>query len=304
MAKKYYAIKKGYDIDKKNEIQDVIVESWDQCLKHVKGVKGAIYKSFQTLEEAETYLKQENRILKKNKDQYPTDVPQAYVDGSYNLHTGKYGYGVVIVENDIITYLESDCAKDDSEKGLRQIAGELKAALRAIEYAVLNKFEHIVILHDYEGISHHATGAWERRDKSSQEYYEKVNKLKDENNLKITFVKVDSHTNDLYNEIADEEAKIAIGLEINRVVEKLVALKEIKVLNDEVAGKLKQLISDPFHESIIVINNNEKNHIEEKKEDIFSFQNEEELIEYIRNLDEEEKNNLIIEIWKKLKINY
>ena len=56
MAKKVYAIKEGFDFEKNKKIENVIVNTWNECLKCVKGVKGAKYKSFESLEEAKTYL--------------------------------------------------------------------------------------------------------------------------------------------------------------------------------------------------------------------------------------------------------
>lgn len=47
MIKKYYAVKKGYKTG--------IFESWDECKKQVIGYSGAIYKSFEVLNEALEY---------------------------------------------------------------------------------------------------------------------------------------------------------------------------------------------------------------------------------------------------------
>jgi len=46
MGKKVYAIKEGFDIEKNIKIENKIVSTWAECLKYVKGVKGAKYKSF------------------------------------------------------------------------------------------------------------------------------------------------------------------------------------------------------------------------------------------------------------------
>ena len=45
---KYYAVKKGRNPG--------IYESWDLCLKEVKGYSGAIYKSFKTLDQARNFM--------------------------------------------------------------------------------------------------------------------------------------------------------------------------------------------------------------------------------------------------------
>ena len=45
MGKKYYAVKEGKNIG--------IFSTWDECKKQVHGYKGALYKSFSSLQEAE-----------------------------------------------------------------------------------------------------------------------------------------------------------------------------------------------------------------------------------------------------------
>ncbi|MBY9002160.1 MAG: MMPL family transporter, partial [Candidatus Heimdallarchaeota archaeon] len=39
------------------------------------------------------------------------------------------------------------------------------------------KQTRVILFHDYEGIAHHATGAWDRKEESSVEYYSKMQKL-------------------------------------------------------------------------------------------------------------------------------
>jgi ribonuclease H-related protein len=310
MAKKFYGIKKGFDFTKNEEVRNIILDNWTECLKYVKGAKGAVYKSFESLEEVQNYLKDENKILKKGIDNYPLDIPHAYVDGSFNSSTGKYGYGLVIVHDEIIMHIENGGAKDDSEKALRQISGELNAAIRAVEYAAAQKYKDIVIFHDYEGICHHATGAWERRDKSSQEYFNRINFLKNTNNINIIFVKVDSHTNDFFNEIADEQAKYGAGLSLNNVVDKLIKKTKVKVFNNEVKDKLKLIVSGNYNENITVFNHDntkeeiaieiENEYIDEVITKILNSSNEAEVNHYIANLDNETKNDIIIQLWQRV----
>ena len=53
---KFYAIKEGYDSSNKKKVENIVVNTWDECLKYVKGVKGEKYKSFKNLEEARNYF--------------------------------------------------------------------------------------------------------------------------------------------------------------------------------------------------------------------------------------------------------
>lgn len=310
MGKKVYAIKEGFDFENNKKIEDLIVGTWAECLKYVKGVKGAKYKSFESMTEAKSFLSDTKKLLKKGEDSYPLDIPHAYVDGSFNISTGKFGYGLVVVQDNVIEYIENGAPEDDSKKALRQIAGELKASVRAAEYALEKGYNEIVIFHDYEGISHHATGYWERRDKSSEEYYNTMNSLMTNHNLKIIFVKVDSHTGDLYNEIADEEAKVAINMELPRITLKWLKENTIKVINEEIKEKLLNIASESVKENIIVLNNNiEKFSQVNNNEDIEIIiskllktyeEKNINLHKYIRELDNSLKDKVIMEMIKKI----
>lgn len=62
--KKYYAIKKG------NNVNNLIVDTWEECKKYVEGVP-AQHKSFKTKEEAEMYLKGTEQVEVKNTQHKP-----------------------------------------------------------------------------------------------------------------------------------------------------------------------------------------------------------------------------------------
>ncbi len=306
MGKKVYAVKEGFNFETNERIENKIVSSWDECLKYVKGVKGAKYKSFEDMKSAEAYLNETGKLLKKDSDEIPPGYLHAYVDGSFNEVSGKYSYGVVIVKNDVIVHIEKGAARDDSEKALRQIAGELAASVNAVEYAVRHGERKLAIIHDYEGIFHHATGSWERKDKSSKEYYETMNKYLESEDIDIIFVKVDSHTGDLFNEIADEEAKIAAGLKLNNITQKYLLSGNIKVLNETIKNKIMELIPKSDDINIIVSDHSEKNE-DNANEKISLYiteikkaldKNEKAASEIIDKIEDSAKSKLILELIK------
>ena len=100
MGKKVYAIKEGFDFDNNIKIENKIVNTWAECLKYVKGVKGAKYKSFEDIKEAERFLNEGSKLLKKGVDKYPENCLHIYVDGSYSVSSKKYAYGLVAVRNE------------------------------------------------------------------------------------------------------------------------------------------------------------------------------------------------------------
>lgn len=256
MAKKVYAIKEGFDSSSNQKIENIIVGTWAECLKYVKGVKGAKYKSFEDMESAKSYLNDKNKLLKKGIDQYPENCLHVYVDGSYNIATKRYAYGVVAVRNNVVEHIESGSPNDITKSNIRQIAGELEGAVRSVEYALSKGDKKMVLFHDYEGIFHHATGSWERKDESSEDYYNKMNALFKQG-IEVIFVKVDSHTGDLYNELVDEKCKEALGITSDRVVEKWLNNNEIFVANNNIQESILKIAASK-EDKIIIINNKDK----------------------------------------------
>ena len=255
MAKKVYAIKEGFNFATNEKIENLIVDTWAECQKYIKGVKGAKYKSFEDINDAKKFLSDGDGMLKKGKDSYPMDCLHIYVDGSYNITTEKYAYALVAVKDNIVEYIENGKSEDNSNKSIRQIAGELEATVRGVEYALSQNEKRVVIFHDYAGIAHHATGFWERKEQSSIDYYNKMRSLMDKG-IEVIFVKVDSHTGDLYNEIADEKCKEALSIASNNEVYKYLGNNKIQVINDLVKNQLKSLAREREN-NIISIKNDE-----------------------------------------------
>ena len=192
---KYYAVKKGRNPG--------IYTSWDSCLKEVKGYSGAIYKSFKTKEEAEIYMAGEKKEL-----EIGANSVIAYVDGSYNQKLKVYGSGVVYITDD--KELELMKSYDDSYHIHRNVAGEVKASELAIEKAIEDKKEQIIIYHDYQGIASWANGDWKTNNDLTKAYKRFIDQAKKK--IKIDFVKVKGHSNDKFNDKADQLAKKAAGI--------------------------------------------------------------------------------------------
>lgn len=205
-AKKTYAVRRGRETG--------LFETWSECQKQVIGFSGAEYKSFKTLEEAKSYL--DGIVNDVCAEKFTTDdgnqsteVIIAYVDGSYDLKTHQYGSGVVILWRG--EKLEFSFKGDNPAfVDMRNVAGEIAGAQRAMEFAVENKAKKLVIYYDYEGIEKWCTGAWRAKKEGTQMYAKAYHQLKEK--IAIEFVKVIAHTGDKYNEEADILAKKALGL--------------------------------------------------------------------------------------------
>ncbi|MDD7792936.1 ribonuclease H1 domain-containing protein [Clostridium sp. 'White wine YQ'] len=266
MGKKVYAIKEGFDSEANMKIENKIVDTWAECLKYVKGVKGAKYKSFEDINEAKRFLEEGSKLLKMGVDEYPKDCLHIYVDGSYNISTQKYSYGLVAVRNNVVEYIDSASAVDTSKSNIRQIAGELEAAVKGVEYALSRDDKKVVIIHDYEGIAHHATGFWERREESSIRYFNRMNELM-KLGIEVIFVKVDSHTGEFFNELADEKCKEKLAIDSDRVVDKWLANNILYVSNEKVRDEVISITNNK-EENIVVVGNQKNSSSESKKDGV------------------------------------
>lgn len=138
----------------------------------------------------------------------------AYVDGSYDKKTHRCSYGVVILHNNkIIAKLWG--ASEDSDMGyanMRNVGGEVLSALKAMSYAYDNEIKKLNIYYDYLGIGKWALGEWKTNNEYTSNYRKQYNHYKKFTD--IEFHKVKSHSGDIYNDLADELAKKALGISI------------------------------------------------------------------------------------------
>ena len=195
MTEKYYAVKKG--------LKTGIFRTWEECKASVNEYSGAVYKSFKTEEEAERFLYDEEQ------DPGIPGFVEIYVDGSYNSVTGDFSYGMVVLDGEQ-TKTYSQSFHDEELSSMHNVAGEIKGAQAAMQYALDHGIPKIAIYHDYEGIAKWCLGLWKTNKEGTKAYkafYEEARKK-----IEIRFVKVAGHSGDTYNEMADRLAKEALGL--------------------------------------------------------------------------------------------
>ena len=216
MAGKFYAVRVGRTPG--------IYNSWDDCKAQTDGFPNATYKSFKTAAEAAEFMgwgessqKQmtiseivQNEDSEVSSNEEINDLENvAYVDGSFNVATGEFSYGVVMFHNGA-EHKFSKSFSDPELASMRNVAGEIKGAEAAMEYAYKNGMKSLTIYHDYEGISKWPLRLWaanKEGTKAYQQYYDEIKKYVD-----IKFVKVKGHSGDKYNDLADKLAKEALGI--------------------------------------------------------------------------------------------
>lgn len=212
---KYYAVKNGKAVG--------IYTTWKDCKEQVDGYSGAEYKSFTKKSEAMEYLGLEPARKPKPRPPEPntrvgTPAPEPYetacdaafyVDGSYNISTGEYAFGAVMLKDGEM-YAFSHKYDDTESASMRNVAGEIAGSLFAMRYAVKYGIKSVEIFYDYEGIEKWATGKWKANLEKTKEYVLLYRKLSEY--VTVKFTKVKGHSGDCYNDMADRLAKDAVGI--------------------------------------------------------------------------------------------
>jgi ribonuclease HI len=125
---------------------------------------------------------------------------KAFVDGSHK--NGITGYGVVILRNDMPILTISGVAQNTE---MRQIAGELTAVAKVVEYCEIKGIKEIEINYDYTGCEYFVTGKWKTKKQFIMNYKLFINA----SDVNIKWNKVKSHSHNQFNDIADTLAKQA-----------------------------------------------------------------------------------------------
>ena len=196
--KKFYAVKKGK--------QTGIFGTWDECRRMVQGFSGAVYKSFETEEEAAAYLNGVQHVYTVQADD--ENQLAAYVDGIYDNIIRRYSFGCVLITPDGDIIRESGSGIDPKSLALRNVAGEMMGAVHAVKWAKEHGYQSIDIRYDYAGIEQWATHGWQAKNELTQQYAAFIDSSMQQ--MAIHFTKIAAHTGNQYNEEADQLAKKAL----------------------------------------------------------------------------------------------
>ena len=204
MAKKFYAVRAGRKTG--------IFETWSECQAQIIGFKGAAFKGFMTLEEAQAYIQGEAApaAAAAQTAEPAADGAVAYVDGSYHVGTGEFSCGAVLFLNGKELHF-SEKFNDLELAQMRNVAGEIKGAETVMRYCMAHSVPAVTIYHDYEGVAKWAIGEWKTNKDGTKAY--RAFCLEAAKTLRFSFVKVKGHSGDKYNDLADRLAKDALGIE-------------------------------------------------------------------------------------------
>ncbi|MBT2615139.1 MULTISPECIES: viroplasmin family protein [unclassified Bacillus (in: firmicutes)] len=235
--KKVYAVRKGKVTG--------IFDTWNACKEAVDGYSGAVYKSFQSLEEAQRFLEVEKaekaeKTYEESNTKKPIRISEnendkvlAYVDGSYSDDLKRYSYGMLLILPNGEKIEDFGYRDDQQALVSRNVAGELLGTMMAVKKVKELGYRDIEIFHDYEGIAKWYIGDWKAKSYVAINYLEFMSKYKDE--IKISFQWVKGHSGDPNNETVDKLAKQALGIgEKPRVGDNYIVVEPIKMDNLEI----------------------------------------------------------------------
>lgn len=214
---KVYAVKVG--------LVPGIYKTWEEAKVNVIGFPGSKYKSFTGATEDEANYLAEAFIAGKevtvNKPTSKTELTPyelatigltkddavAYTDGSYNEENESGGAAFVyIVPEKAKPFVY---AKKVNPDGMRQVKGEIVAVELAINKAIENKKKTIEIRYDYIGVEKWVTGEWQAKNACTRRYKKRMEELGQK--IEIKFNKVNAHSGNAFNDLADLEAKKVCG---------------------------------------------------------------------------------------------
>lgn len=199
---KYYAVRVGR--------QTGVFTTWAECQKQVKGFSGAKFKSFNTEAEALAFVNGDKPAVK-----VPDCEAFAYTDGSFNDQTGCTGGGGVLTYNSKeYQFLVCTDKTEADYNEMRNVGGEILAAMAAINKAKELGVKSLCIYHDYEGVGAWVSREWKANKPATKAYVQFVD---DCGIPDMHFIHVTAHSGIAGNESADELAKYAVGLTNNEL---------------------------------------------------------------------------------------
>jgi len=125
----------------------------------------------------------------------------AYVDGSYIK--GKIGFGFVILLDNDIVFEDKGKVSNPEYQDARQVAGELTAVGKVIQWCINHNHKKITVYYDYAGIEAWVIGTWRAKQSLTQRYAAFVKN----SGITVHWKKVAAHTGNYWNEYVDDLAK-------------------------------------------------------------------------------------------------
>ena len=200
---KFYAVRTGR--------QPGIYTTWRACEEQVKGFPGAVYKAFPTKAQALAFMGEglaSLPFLLPADAQPATDNIHVWVDGSC-LPNGNgrlhFGWAYVILDGERELHRASGNDVPVTARRHRNVAGEIQAVLRGLEWCRDHGMTTAAIHFDYQGLASWVDGTWKTKTPFTRSYAERVRSME----MTLTWHKVQAHSGAPYNELVDRLAREA-----------------------------------------------------------------------------------------------
>ena len=220
---KFYAVRKGY--------RTGIFTDWESCQAVTRGYPKAVFKSFKSEVDAQNYLDGNESFTSIGKPAFQNEV-YVYTDGSFK--DGLISFGMYL-DGKEKSYKFCGCVESFEYSNLRNVAGEIFGTLCGVELAKDMGFSKIVVIYDYQGIESWYTGEWQAKNPLALKYTSVLRGLCLNNNLSLSFMKVEGHSGNFGNDIADKLAKRAGNMknmvDIDLIFKGILTVSDISCVN-------------------------------------------------------------------------
>jgi len=130
----------------------------------------------------------------------------AYIDGGYNNQTKEYSYGVVLFHKGK-EYHFNEKFDNVSFQTMRNVAGKIEGSKKAISFCAENAVKFLDMYYDFEGIAKWARGEWHTNKPGTIAYKNFYDDMIQKHQLRVNFIKVETHSNNNYSDLANPLAK-------------------------------------------------------------------------------------------------
>lgn len=233
MSNKQYAVYQGF--------HPGIYDNWEQAKREVTGFSNAVYKSFNTYDEAYDWMENNVSMSQKMKLQVSSKVTKymnthhkeasesyyeepevvqepdsecaikLYTDGSYDKYTKRYAWAYVLISNDNRLVDFDAGAESASDDNMWQVSGEIKGVVNGLTQADKLGYDSVNVDYDLVNLQKWGDDEWQAKKPETMNYKQFIGEMRD-SGMEIVFTKIKSHTGNEFNEVCDMLAKRALGI--------------------------------------------------------------------------------------------
>ncbi len=131
-------------------------------------------------------------------------LPELFVDGSFR--EGIAAYAFALIDNNSIIHSSAGVLTEKETAGTNQIAGELEAIIKGLEWCRENNYKEVKVCHDLINSQKWASGEFKANNAVTKRY---VNFIKT-CHIGIRWKKIQAHTGVEFNEFVDRLAAKAV----------------------------------------------------------------------------------------------